>query len=468
MAYYGSFGAYPQQQQQQLGGCGQSQFPQQQQQQFPATSSQFAGLASYGGQQPSGYSINQPAYYAGPSYSTTSDNDYVSQQAAAAQQQQQQTAASSAFGNPAAYNGYSTGGGAANNAYNAFYGNGNNNLASFADQFAAYGQQYQQQQLAQQAYVPQPHTSSQTNLIASQSQQQQQQQQQPGDELTQIQPQIEAAYEAATGCRRQPVIKRQVITIPGAPGRVQQIVRRLPTPTPDVVERVFVVKPQRDVVNLIIERPCTPPAQYRDRTIMGKQRKPVINPLIVRVQGRPQCYYPQQQQLQLPQQQQQPICYQSQYVQALPAPPLLNVQSVRVPASSSYLASAALSSSHHHHHNHQHPVQSASQPSLSTHQQHNCGGQLSHQASQSQLQHQLSQPHLAQQQQQQHQANGYVIAPVQFADQQQQQQQFGSFQGSAPFGAGYSTGFPLNQNYFSSGQQQSFPGFGGGAVGSCF
>lgn len=111
------------------------------------------------------------------------------------------------------------------------------------------------------------------------------------DDVNQLTPQLEAAYEAATGKRRSPVIKRQVITMPGQAGRVQQVVRRLPTPTPDVIERIFIVKPQRDTINLIIERPCTPPVQYKDKTIYGKSRRPIINPKIVSVQ--PGHYYPQ-------------------------------------------------------------------------------------------------------------------------------------------------------------------------------
>jgi len=105
------------------------------------------------------------------------------------------------------------------------------------------------------------------------------------EDVNQLTPQIEAAYEAATGKRRSPVVKRQVITIPGQTGRVQQVVRRLPTPTPDVIERVFIVKPQRDTINLIIERPNTPPVQYRDKMIYGKSRRPIINPKIVSVQS---------------------------------------------------------------------------------------------------------------------------------------------------------------------------------------
>lgn len=99
-------------------------------------------------------------------------------------------------------------------------------------------------------------------------------------------PQIEAAYEAAALHRRQPVIRRQVIQVPGNPGQVKQIVRRVPTPIPDVIERVFVVKPQRDIVNLVIERPTTPPPQIKNRTIVAKSRKPVINSQVVRVPPR--------------------------------------------------------------------------------------------------------------------------------------------------------------------------------------
>lgn len=111
------------------------------------------------------------------------------------------------------------------------------------------------------------------------------------EDMSQLTPQIEAAYEEATGKRRQPVVKRQVITMPGEAGKVQQIVRRLPTPTPDVIERVFIVKPQRDMINLVIERPATPPVQYRDKTVYGKSRRPIINPKVVTVQ--PRNMYPQ-------------------------------------------------------------------------------------------------------------------------------------------------------------------------------
>lgn len=371
MAYYGNYTTYPQIQ---TGSA--------------APQSYQTGLASYGGSSQA-YRVSQPVYYAGPSYSTTSDNDYLVNSLPVA--------------------GYGT------SAYGTGYGT--SNIGSYgATNYASDPYAYSQ--------PAQSGSYTQVNKAAS------------GAELSQLAPQIEAAYEAATGQRRQPVIKRQVITIPGAPGRVQQIVRRLPTPTPDVVERVFVVKPQRDVVNLVIERPGTPPAQYKDRTIMGKPRKPLINPMVVRVQSRsqqPQLYYPSYQQYQ-------------PYVQALPAPsPVLNVQSVRVPPTASYQYSATPAPQ---------TTSQTQQPSLSQ-------ARLS-QASQSALQPQLSQPQLA---------KGFVVAPVQYDDQQQQQQQTQTAQQQAQavsyslsatqqnpaytqasyattpavYGAGYSTGFPSQQ-----------------------
>lgn len=88
--------------------------------------------------------------------------------------------------------------------------------------------------------------------------------------------------------RRQPVLRRQIIKVPGPGGRVQQVVRRLPTPQPDLIERVYVVKPQRDVVNLLIERPGTPAPQVQERRVVGRPHRPVIHQQVVRVAPRTQ------------------------------------------------------------------------------------------------------------------------------------------------------------------------------------
>lgn len=466
MTYYANygFGAFPQLQ---YGGCAPQQPPYSGS--FALNPASFAsygsGCGSAGG---SGFpSINQQQqpqqqqqqqqqqFYAGQSYSTTSDNEFAQSM-------------SNQMANLNSNNSYQM----QTPSFN-YAGNGCGGYA--ATGYAGSSGFYQPPAIQPQAssYIAQARTSSQTNLTVQQGECA------PstlsnngnGEEVT---PQIEAAYEAATGQqRRQPVVKRQVITVPGAPGRVQQIVRRLPTPTPDVVERVFVVKPQRDVVNLIIERPCTPPAQFRDRTVIGKQRKPVIHPMIVRVPGRPAIQgQPQQQQ-----QQQQPICYPSQFVQALPAPPIINVQHVRVPPSGSTAS-----------YQYQHPVQSSSQPTLSSHHQHiQCGGS-GQQASSPTLQHdsqsqlQASQTNLApsssssqhhqQQSQQSNAASPYVVAPVQYAENwmaaaasigylpaptQQPQAQIQP----AQYPTGYSTGFPMNQNFFSPQMNGlNFSGYG--------
>lgn len=86
--------------------------------------------------------------------------------------------------------------------------------------------------------------------------------------------------------RRQPVLRRQIISVPGAAGRVQQVVRRLPTPPPDVIERVYVEKPQRDVVNFLIERPSTPPPRVQEKRVVERPHGPVINQQVVRVAPR--------------------------------------------------------------------------------------------------------------------------------------------------------------------------------------
>jgi hypothetical protein len=86
---------------------------------------------------------------------------------------------------------------------------------------------------------------------------------------------------------KRPVLRRQVITVPAnTPGRVACITRRLPTPPPDIVERITVVKPPRDVINLCIEKPVQPGPCYQERNICGKPRKPVIQPRVVQVQPR--------------------------------------------------------------------------------------------------------------------------------------------------------------------------------------
>lgn len=82
--------------------------------------------------------------------------------------------------------------------------------------------------------------------------------------------QIDQIVANLVDCKR-PILRRQVITVPSpCPGRVAYLTRRLPTPPPDIIERITVVKPARDIVNLCIEKPTQPGPCYQEKNICGK------------------------------------------------------------------------------------------------------------------------------------------------------------------------------------------------------
>ena len=102
----------------------------------------------------------------------------------------------------------------------------------------------------------------------------------------QLQQQVDEIVQSLQQYKR-PVLRRQVITVPSTcPGRVACLTRRLPTPAPDIIERITVVKPPRDVVNLTIEKPTQPGPCFQQREICGKSRKPLIQPRVVSVPPR--------------------------------------------------------------------------------------------------------------------------------------------------------------------------------------
>ena len=101
--------------------------------------------------------------------------------------------------------------------------------------------------------------------------------------LTEIESRVQSLLP---GQKRVPVCRREVCRVQGQPGRVCQVVRRLPTPPPDIIDRVIQSKPQNDVINLRIERPCTPPPCIRERRESEVPARPVINQQIVRVPPR--------------------------------------------------------------------------------------------------------------------------------------------------------------------------------------
>lgn len=67
--------------------------------------------------------------------------------------------------------------------------------------------------------------------------------------------------------QRVPRVSRQVTRVPGKPGRVKNIVQRLPTPIPDTIERIFIEQPGKDIINYIFERPYTPPPKIVDKYV---------------------------------------------------------------------------------------------------------------------------------------------------------------------------------------------------------
>jgi hypothetical protein len=129
-----------------------------------------------------------------------------------------------------------------------------------------------------------------------------------------LQQQIEQIVASLVDNRR-PMFRRQVITVPSQqPGRVACVNRRLPTPPPDVIERITVIKPPRDIINLCIEKPCQPGPCFQEKTVCGKvlkidlkiyffrlnllnilffqPRKPLIQPRVVQVAPRSNQFCP--------------------------------------------------------------------------------------------------------------------------------------------------------------------------------
>lgn len=81
---------------------------------------------------------------------------------------------------------------------------------------------------------------------------------------------------------KQPKLYRQVVTIPGQPGRVLQAFRRLPNVSQDVFQRIYVVKPQRDVIDLLISVPNQPSGtHYSEKTLYARPHRPLIKPRLV-------------------------------------------------------------------------------------------------------------------------------------------------------------------------------------------
>jgi len=80
-----------------------------------------------------------------------------------------------------------------------------------------------------------------------------------------------------TASPRTPKIYREVTKVPGPPGKVKEMVIRLPTPEPDIIERIIIEQPAQEMVNIVYERPATPPPQIVEKRISAPCPAPSFN-----------------------------------------------------------------------------------------------------------------------------------------------------------------------------------------------
>jgi len=100
----------------------------------------------------------------------------------------------------------------------------------------------------------------------------------------------------ATGPRRQARYQKQVIRLPDQQGQVRQVRRRLPTPEPDVLERVYIQRTGNEIVEEITEIPTTPPPRVQERTVVEPAGPPQVVKHVIRVPPRSGGYANYQQQ----------------------------------------------------------------------------------------------------------------------------------------------------------------------------
>ncbi|CAF2134981.1 unnamed protein product [Rotaria magnacalcarata] len=98
---------------------------------------------------------------------------------------------------------------------------------------------------------------------------------------------VSLGRSAPVGPRRQGQYRRQVIRLPDPPqGPVRQVRRRLPTPEPDVLERIYIQRKGPDVVEEITEIPQTPPPRVHEKTVIEPAGPPQVIKRVIRVPGR--------------------------------------------------------------------------------------------------------------------------------------------------------------------------------------
>ncbi|CAF3379670.1 unnamed protein product [Rotaria socialis] len=98
---------------------------------------------------------------------------------------------------------------------------------------------------------------------------------------------VSVGNSAPVAARRQAQYRRQVIRLPDPPqGPARQVRRRLPTPEPDVLERVYIQRAGPDIIEEITEIPQTPPPRVHEKTVVEPAGPPRVIKRVIRVQGR--------------------------------------------------------------------------------------------------------------------------------------------------------------------------------------
>jgi hypothetical protein len=97
----------------------------------------------------------------------------------------------------------------------------------------------------------------------------------------------DTAPTVVVGQRRQGRHRKQVIRLPDQPqAPARQVRRRLLTPEPDTIERVYIQRTGAEVVEEITEIPTTPPPRLQERTVVEPAGPPQVIKRVVRVPPR--------------------------------------------------------------------------------------------------------------------------------------------------------------------------------------
>lgn len=95
--------------------------------------------------------------------------------------------------------------------------------------------------------------------------------------------------------RRQGRVRRQTVRLPDQSTTTRQIRHRLPTPEPDILERIYICRQRSEIIEEIIEEPTTPPPRVQERTVIEQTGPPKVLRKMIRVPPRSQNYQYEQQ-----------------------------------------------------------------------------------------------------------------------------------------------------------------------------